>query len=203
MSLLQPLTPPERFDPSAELYRSAFDAALPWADYLASANEAQLVRWHAAFDKTALTDAQRAMLGGFTRRMPVLVMSGIWCGDCMREGALLQRIAEAAPSVELRFLDRDQTPAALREALHVLGAPRVPATLLLSEDFWFVDRLGDRSLATYRRMAFTQLGDSCPTGIGSPAADELAAALAELVERFERAQLQLRVFPLLRQRHGD
>jgi len=203
MSLLQPQTPPERFDSSAELYRSAFAAALPWADYLATANEAQLLRWQAAYDKSAPTDSQRTMLGGFTRRMPVLVMSGIWCGDCIREGALLQRIAEAAPSVELRFLDRDRTPQALREALHVLGAPRVPATLLLSEDFWFVDRLGDRSLATYRRMAITQLGDSCPTGIGGPAADELAAALVELVDRFERAHLQLRVFPLLRQRHSD
>lgn len=203
MSLIQPTQQPERFDSSAERYRSAFQAALPWAEYLATANEAQLLRWRAAYDKSALTDAQRTMLGAFTRRMPVLVMSGIWCGDCIREGALLQRIAEAAPSVELRFLDRDQTPQALREALHVLGAPRVPATLLLSEDFWFVDRLGDRSLATYRRMAVTQLGDSCPTGIGSPAADELAAALAELVDRFERAHLQLRVFPLLRQRHGD
>lgn len=203
MSLIQPNTQPERFDPSAELYRSAFDTALPWADYLATANAAQLLRWQAAYEKGVLTDGQRVMLGGFTRRMPVLVMSGIWCGDCIREGALLRRIAEAAPSVELRFLDRDQTPRALREALHVLGAPRVPATLLLSEDFWFVDRLGDRSLATYRRMAFTQLGDSCPTGIGSPAADELAAALGELVDRFERAHLQLRVFPTLRQRHGD
>ncbi len=203
MSLLQPATPPERFDVSAELYRSAFATALPWLDYLAGANAAQLPRWQAAYEKSVLTQAQRTLLGGFTRRMPVLVMSGIWCGDCIREGALLQRIAEAAPSMELRFIDRDQTPQALREAWHTLGAPRVPATLVLSEDFWFVDRLGDRSLATYRRMARTQLGDSCPTGIGSPAPDELAAAMQELVDRFERAHLLLRVMPLLRQRHGD
>lgn len=188
MSLLQPTPPPERFDVSAALYRSACEIALPWMAYLATANAAQLPRWQAAYEKSVLTEAQRTLLGGFTRRMPVLVISGIWCGDCIREGALLQRIAEAAPSMELRFLDRDQTQQPLREALHTLGAPRVPATLVFSEDHWFVDRLGDRSLASYRRMARAQLGESCPTGIGSPATDELASAMQDLVDRFERAR---------------
>lgn len=203
MSLITPNAKPERFDVHSELYRSAFEAALAWEPYLATANPVQLARWQDAYAKSALTPAQQTLLGGFTRRMPVLVMSGIWCGDCIREGALLQRLAAAAPSVELRFLDRDATPTALRESLHTLGVPRVPATLVFSEDFWFVDRIGDRSLATYRRMALTQLGDSCPTGVGGPPADELAAAMQELVDRFERAHLLLRVAPVLRERHGD
>jgi thiol-disulfide isomerase/thioredoxin len=191
-----------RMDPYTALHRSGFDQALTYAAYVATANEAQQVRWNTQYAAGALTDAQRELLGGFTRRMPVLSVSGIWCGDCMRDGAILQRIAEAAPAIELRFLDRDVFPE-LRDHLRVTGGRRVPATLLLDEDFQFVDRLGDRSLATYRRMAHARLGDSCPTGIAAPAADEIAAVTAEFIDRFERAQLLLRLAPQLRERHAD
>jgi thiol-disulfide isomerase/thioredoxin len=134
--------------------------------------------------------------------MPVLCLSGIWCGDCVREGAILHRLAEAAPAIELRYLDRDAVPV-LREHLRTVGGQRVPATLMLDEDFRYVDRLGDRTLATYRRIAREKLGDSCPTGIGAAAADEVAAALQDSLDRFERAQLLLRLAPHLREKWGD
>ena len=36
-----------------------------------------------------------SLLGGFTREMKVLVISGIWCGDCVAQGPLLHHIASA------------------------------------------------------------------------------------------------------------
>ena len=191
-----------RLDPYTALHRRGFDQALPFAAYVATANEAQQVRWNTAYAAARVTGAQRELLGGFTRRMPILCVSGIWCGDCMRDGAILQRLAEAAPAIELRFVDRDVLPE-LRDHLRVTGGRRVPATLLLDEDFQFVDRLGDRTLATYRRLAHARLGDSCPTGIAPAAADEIAAVAQEMCDRLERAQLLLRLAPHLREKHED
>ncbi len=189
-------------DPDVALHRAYWERALGWDDYLATGNDTQRQRWSARRAEIALPPELRARLAGVTRSMHLLVLSGIWCGDCVREGALMTRLAEATPAIALRFIDRDGAPE-LRDRLRVLGAMRVPATLVLSEDFEFVDRLGDRTLATYRRMAASALGPACPTGIGPPPADEVAAALGEYVDRLERAQLLLRLAPRLRERHGD
>jgi thiol-disulfide isomerase/thioredoxin len=129
-------------------------------------------------------------------------MSGVWCGDCARLGPVLKAVAEATPALELRFLDRDSQPE-LRDLLRIAGAARVPNTLILSEDFFLVDRLGDRALATYRRMAAEKLGPLCPIGIGAPPADELRAITDELLDDLERAELTLRLSPMLRRRYGD
>jgi hypothetical protein len=140
-------------------------------------------------------------LAGFIRPMRLLCLSGVWCGDCARIGPVLRAIADTGSGIELRFLDRDTHPE-LRDLLRIAGAARVPNTLILSEDFFLVDRLGDRMLATYRRMAAEKLGPACPIGIGPPPADELRAITDELLDDLERAQLTLRLSPMLRERHG-
>ena len=40
--------------------------------------------------------------------MRVLCISGIWCGDCVQQGPLLERIAQANKCIDLRWIDRDQ-----------------------------------------------------------------------------------------------
>ena len=52
-------------------------------------------------------------------------------------------------------------------------------------------------------MASRQLGAACPTGIAAPAADEVAATLADWLGEVERIQLMLRLSGRLRQKHGD
>ena len=43
--------------------------------------------------------------------MRVLVISGSWCGDCVRQGPMIRQIADACDdSVELRVIDRDGAP---------------------------------------------------------------------------------------------
>ena len=51
--------------------------------------------WREVYRRTMLDDAQRALVGSFTRTMHVLVVSGTWCGDCVQQGPMLERIAEA------------------------------------------------------------------------------------------------------------
>lgn len=166
------------------------------------ATPAQRARWDASHQRIVLTEAQISLLEGFRRRMPVVVLTGAWCGDCINQCPILEHIARASSTIELKFLDRDARPE-LRDRLAINGGHRVPVVVFLSEDFQEVARFGDRPLSTYRRMAVSHLGPSCPTGLVAPDDEALAAAVADWLDQFERAQLILRLSPRLRQRHGD
>ena len=91
----------------------------------------------------------------------------------------------------------------LRDELRVQGGTRVPVVVALSEDFYEVARLGDRTLSAYRRKARNELGPACDSGLVPPNEDELAAEVQEWIDFFERAQLIVRLSPMLRERHND
>ena len=110
----------------------------------------------------------------------------------MRQGPILQRIAEASDAIALRYLDRDSNPA-LRDRLRILGGSRVPVVIFLSEDFLECGRFGARTLSTYRKMAAERIGPACPTGIVPRPEQELAAVTQEWIDMFERVQLALPV----------
>src|SRR5437867_4399863 len=111
-------------------------AGLSYASFLDRyATAAQRGRWeesHARFGG-ALSSAAKALLGGFTRRMPVLCLAGAWCGDCVNQCPVFDHFAQAAPALDLRFLDRDARPD-VRAALAINAGHRVPVVLFLSED---------------------------------------------------------------------
>jgi thiol-disulfide isomerase/thioredoxin len=186
-----------------DFLRSKFAAALPYPDYVRTGTPDQQSRWALVHDLASLTPAQRALAASFTRDLYVLVLSGVWCGDCVQQCPLLARIAESNPAkIHLRFLDRDEHPD-LAAHLKINGGARVPVALFLSEDFELCSTLGDRTLSRYRALAAKQLGPSCPTGLGAPDQPELASTLQDWLNEFERTHLMLRLSPRLRQRHND
>src|ERR1700726_3125510 len=86
-----------------------FASALPYDRYVQTGTDEQQRRWKQVYDAARLADAQKQVVDGFVREMKILIVSGIWCGDCVQQCPLIQRIAEAVPAkVELRILDRDQ-----------------------------------------------------------------------------------------------
>jgi len=178
-----------------------FEAALGWEDYLATDPD-RATRWREFHDRVALDDDQRTLLGGFVRRMPVLCISGIWCGDCVQQGPMLQRIAEASEAIDLRWVDRDEH-AELAEKVKINAGLRVPTVIFMAEDFETLGWFGDRTLSRYRAMAAKNLGPACPVPGAPLADDELAATLQDWIDEFERFQLMLRLSPRLRHRHGD
>lgn len=185
----------------AATLRAAHAGGLGYGDYLAS-DSGKAQAWRDMSARVRLTPAQRALLGSFTRRMPVICLSGIWCGDCSAQGPMLDAIAAASPAVDLRWLDRD-AHAELSERITICGGRRVPTVIWMNEDFEFVSLLGDRTISRYRAMAARALGPSCPLPGAPLPDDEVAATLADWVCEFERVQLLLRLSPRLRQRHGD
>lgn len=177
--------------------------ALPYVEFLNRHGEPRhRERWQRMYDQTLLTDSQRTLLASFTRRMHLLCVAGAWCGDCVLQCPILERIREASPVVEVRFMDRD-AHADVQDALVMNAGRRVPVVVFLSEDFEECGRFGERTLSIYRRMARDRLGSVCLTGIVPPDDEYTAAVTADWMNEVERVQLLLRLSPRLRQRHGD
>jgi thiol-disulfide isomerase/thioredoxin len=162
----------------------------------------QRSRWDAFHGRVSLTPVQTKVLSNFVRRMPVLVLAGAWCGDCVNQCPIFAHFATAAPSIDLRFLDRDARPD-IAAHLKVCGGQRVPVAAFFSEDFSPVLFYGDKTLAAYRAAASAQLGDSCASGAAPPPADQIAAVTSDWLDQFERVHLILRLSARLRQVHGD
>ena len=184
-------------------WSKVFAEALPYRAFLDTfATPAQKQRWDAMHGRFGLSAEQAELLGGFTRRMPVLCLAGAWCGDCINQCPVFDHFARSSSAIDLRFLDRDALPE-VREALAINGGHRVPVVVFLSEDGHEVARYGERTLSIYRKLAADQLGPACPTGLVPPADEALRTIAAEWLAEFERAQLILRLSPRLRAKHGD
>ena len=180
-----------------------FAAGLPLAEFLARyGTDADRAKWQRATDQTQLTDAQKKLLGKFTRRTNALVLAGAWCGDCAAQCPIFERFAEAAPVLVTRYIDRDEHADA-QAALKINGGNRVPVAVFFSEDGHEVARYGERTLARYRQLVEQLTGESCATGLVKGDDPVQAQIVQEWLDEFERVQWMLRLSPRLRKLHGD
>ena len=186
---------------NATFLRKKFDAALTWEQYLATDTE-RAPNWLKIYEQVGLMPDQVRLVGGVTREVKLLCVSGIWCGDCVQQGPLLQRIAEGSPTIDLRWVDRDEH-ADLAEQIKINAGLRVPVVLFMAEDFEPVSIKGDRTLTRYRALAAKQLAASCPLPGAPVPTDELQATLQDWLDEFERVHILLRLSARLRQKHGD
>jgi thiol-disulfide isomerase/thioredoxin len=183
--------------------KQKFEAALRYEQYVKTGTDEQQRRWKQVYDVAALTDKQRELVASFKRQTHVLISSGIWCGDCVQQVPLIERIAEASGGkIATRILDRDQHRD-LAEQIRINGGDRVPVVLAMAEDFELCATLGDRTLSRYRALAMRQLGAACEIAIGAPDQSELNATLADWLDELERVQLMLRLSGRLRQKYAD
>lgn len=171
-----------------------FDSALPYEEFLTrygAGNDKS--RWDAVRANVTLTEDQLGILKLFSRRVNVVMLAGAWCGDCAAQCPILERFAEAAPMVAIRYLDRDDNPELATE-LAINGGQRVPVALFLSEDGFEISRFGEKTLTAYRKAGLALAGGSLPAA-GSVADDWL--------RELERAHWIARLSPRLRKLHGD
>jgi hypothetical protein len=192
------------FDIRSRFWSSAWDEAASYEDYLARSEPKRAANWQRLEGRLpSLSPDQETGLRGHGRILNVLVVSGVWCGDCVRQGPMFRQIAAGSdPTVALRVIDRDQNTS-LRDEVRILGAARVPVVVFLSEDFHEVGRFGDRSLHTYRGKVATEIGDACAVPTAELPPDALAAERDEWVAIFERMLLMVQLAPPLRARHDD
>ena len=191
-------------DIRAGFWKEHFQAAQDYAAYLRESKPELAAKWaNMAAKIPALSPDQVGRLRKVTgRKLYLLVYSGVWCGDCVRQGPMLKQIADAAVDIDLRLIDREASER-LTDELRILGARRVPVAVFLSEDFFEIGRFGDRLLTVYRAKAASALGPTCDTGLVPPPAEQLAAERDDWVDVFERMLWMARLAPPLRERHGD
>ncbi|GMR22911.1 MAG: hypothetical protein BMS9Abin37_1293 [Acidobacteriota bacterium] len=192
------------FDVRSDFWSRCWAEAERYDDYLKGSDPERAGRWESLGARVPpLSAEQRERLTGYARTMNVLAVSGVWCGDCVRQGPMIRQIVEACDEgVSLRVIDRDQNPL-LRDEVRILGAARVPVVVFLSEDFHEVGRFGDRTLHTYRLKAETEIGAACAVPTAKLPPKELGTERDEWVAIFERMLLMARLAPPLRERHGD
>ncbi len=186
-----------------ELLRMHFETGLGYERYVSTGKDNERANWSAFRAKVALTPAQTSLISAFVRRINVLCVSGVWCGDCVQQCPMFDAIARAnTGSIDLRFVDRDAHKE-LAEQVRICSGLRVPVVLFMNEDLDFVAFAGDRTLSRYRALAGRLLGAACPLPGAEVARDEIAATLQDWVDEFERVHLLLRLSGKLRERHGD
>jgi thiol-disulfide isomerase/thioredoxin len=180
---------------------------LPYAEFLQQyASPEQARRWQDNYEVLVLNDSHKFRISQFTRQMNVICLSGTWCGDCANQCPIFERIVQAAPVglIKVHYLDRDQAPPELAQAIRINGGQRVPAVIFVSEDGFEVARYGEKTLAKYRDEAAKLVGASCSLGIVNHTETDLRQqVIDEWVDQFERAHLILRLSARLRQIHGD
>jgi hypothetical protein len=187
-----------------EALRATFEQGKTYQDFVATgAPEGHDGQWHTRYSQLELTGEQRSLVESFSRAMKILCITGTWCGDCALQGTAMQRIAEANPLIDLRFVNRNDYPR-LQMALPINAGYRVPVTFFMAEDFEPVARFGDRTLSRYRSMARKALPDrAADIVLAEPPADPVREVLQEVLDEFERTQLLLRLSTRLREKHGD
>ena len=78
---------------NAAYLKSKFEAGLGWEAYLATDGQ-KAANWQTCYDQARLSKEQQQLVEGFVRRIKVLCVSGIWCGDCVQQGPLINVLAE-------------------------------------------------------------------------------------------------------------
>ncbi len=188
-----------------DFLKTKFNQSLTYADFVALGDaEGHRMPWDQRYSQLALDAEQSALVGGFTRKIHVLCLTGTWCGDCALQGSAMQRIAEANPqAIDLRFLLRSEEHADLVVKSQINAGFRVPVTWFLAEDFEPVSWFGDRTLSRYRAMALKAIGPEVQATLPPPSADPVREVLQEVLDEFERVHLLLRLSGRLREKHGD
>lgn len=187
---------------SPEVLRAVYDRGAGYDEYVSEGSPQEVEHWRAFYERVRLTESQRAMLGGFTRRMHVLVVSGTWCPDCSQQLPILRHAELAQPEwLRVRYVDRD-AEMAFAERVRICGGTRVPTVIVMNEDFDLLALAGDRTLSRYRSMAAARLAAACPVPGAPIAADEVASVTGEWLGELERCQLMCLLSTKLRSRHG-
>ncbi|MDP7560415.1 MAG: thioredoxin family protein, partial [Planctomycetota bacterium] len=177
-------------DKRSDFFKAYFAKALDYQNYLSTGEEVYQQRWDQHSQAIPLGSQQQELVKNFTRKLNILFMSGIWCGDCVRQGPLIQRISQGNELIVLRFIDNKENPE-LAQELRINGAYKVPVAVFLSEDFFELGRFGDRHLPIYRAKLATELGPACASGIGLPEQSVLKQDLQDWLDLVERCQAML------------
>lgn len=123
-------------------YRSYWERGLPFEAYLEGVEENE-EQWVGNWRKHDPPEWALERASALEEPRRLLVLSEDWCGDASNTVPVLARLAEAAPTLELRVVERDVNPE-LMDAYTTGGSRSIPVAVVLDEDFEPLGRWGPR-----------------------------------------------------------
>ncbi len=114
-------------------WKAVFESGLDHSAWLAAA-ESPEQRDKLEAQRTALTldPPVAGFLAALPRPVHVVAIAEDWCGDVVRHVPVLQRLAEAAPNLKVRYISRAQWPDVFARFL-TNGGEAIPKFVFLSE----------------------------------------------------------------------
>ena len=116
-------------------WKAVFDSGLEHPAWLAAAENPDL--------RDRMVEAQGALvleppvvgfLEALPRRVHVVAIAEDWCGDVVRHAPVLQKLAEAAPALRVRYISRLQHPEVFIRFL-TNGGEAIPKFIFLNDRF--------------------------------------------------------------------
>jgi Thioredoxin len=114
-------------------WKTVFESGKDYDAWLVGAESKENREKLEMFRKALMLDPQTlSFLSMLPRSLNVVAFAEDWCGDVVRHVAVLQRLAEAAPNLKVRFLSREQRPDVFARFL-TNGGEAIPKFIFLSE----------------------------------------------------------------------
>jgi len=116
-------------------WRKVFESGKDYESWLASGESSQ----SGAFMEESrqgleLEPRDVGFLNALRQPVHVVAIAEDWCGDVVRHVPALQRLADAAPNLKIRFITRDQYPDVFVRFL-TNGGEALPKFIFLNDDF--------------------------------------------------------------------
>jgi thiol-disulfide isomerase/thioredoxin len=116
-------------------WKAIFESGLSFEQWLGTAESDQnRGAMQQALAEQALEPQLEALLDALPRQVHVVAIAEPWCGDVRRHVPVLQRLAQSAPNLEVRYITREQHPDVFVRFL-TNGGEAIPKFVFLSDQF--------------------------------------------------------------------
>ena len=122
-------------------FRKIWEGALTFDQFVAQARPEHQALWQGIYRHATAPSWAVELLGD--QQLHFLAISEDWCMDTSNTIPFLQRVAEAAPGVDLRLILRDKNPDIMNRYL-TNGSRSIPVLIILDGEFREVGRWGPR-----------------------------------------------------------
>ena len=172
-------------------WKSVYDSGTDFAAWLAAAaNPAHAEAMASAVREQTLEAPVQNLLKGTGRTVHVVAIAEDWCGDVVRHVPVLERIAQASPRVQVRYISRAQHKDVFARFL-TNGGEAIPKFIFLSEAFVECGNWGPMTEACRRVIA---RGKAC--GDGAAARQKVSQMYASDADKAEVARELVALFAL-------
>lgn len=163
-------------------WKAVFDSGKTFAEWLAGAEPSRAAAMQDALASQGLEAPMQHLLGSIKRPVHVVVIAEDWCGDVVRHVPVLERLAEASPNLQTRYISREQHKDVFVRYL-TNGGEAIPKFIFLSDQFVECGNWGPMTEVCRRIIA---RGKACGDAAG--ARQKVSQLYASDADKFEVAR---------------